>query len=171
METLTVRTANAEDAIEVAEVHVRAWKSAYRGLLPDTYLDSLQAQERADRYTFASSDPDAPRTLLASSEGRVRGFASFGPARDEDTPGAGELYALYVDPAIWRRGVGRALMERVDIDLRATGASEAILWVLVGNERAERFYRAGGWRSDGRRRTEDFWGVTAEVIRYRRPLR
>lgn len=52
----------------------------------------------------------------------------------------------------------------------ARGFHEAILWVLAGNEPAERFYRARGYRRDGARRHENPWGVDAEVIRYRRSL-
>ena len=50
------------------------------------------------------------------------------------------------------------------------GAGEATLWVLAGNDRAERFYRAGGWLADGARRNKEVWGVEVAEVRYRRPL-
>ena len=50
------------------------------------------------------------------------------------------------------------------------GFTEAVLWVLVGNERAERFYRIDGWWPDGRRRQDLVWGVTVDEVGYRRPL-
>jgi hypothetical protein len=50
------------------------------------------------------------------------------------------------------------------------GYAEAIVWVLVGNEQAQRFYRADVWRPDGCRRQEDVWGVRADEVRYRRFL-
>jgi hypothetical protein len=50
------------------------------------------------------------------------------------------------------------------------GFGEAVLWVLAGNDRAERFYRADGWALDGGRRQEEVWGVSAEELRYRRAL-
>jgi hypothetical protein len=40
--------------------------------------------------------------------------------------------------------------------------TEAVLWVLTGNDRAERFYRADGWLPDGRRREEDVCGHSSE---------
>jgi len=166
-----IREAEAADADAVAAVHVRAWQAAYRGLLPDAYLDALRPQERASRYTFGSPDPAAPRTMIAAIDGAVAGFASFGASRDPDAPHAGELFALYVDPGNWRSGVGGALLHDACERLCARGHEEALLWVLAGNERAARFYLARGWRSDGAEREEDPRGVTARVRRYRRSLR
>jgi hypothetical protein len=48
--------------------------------------------------------------------------------------------------------------------------TEAVLWVLTGNDRTERFYRADGWLPDGRRREEDVCGIPVSIIRYRRLL-
>jgi ribosomal protein S18 acetylase RimI-like enzyme len=48
--------------------------------------------------------------------------------------------------------------------------AEAVLWVFVGNERAARFYRAAGWRRDGAVAEQTFWGMKAQVTRYRRAL-
>jgi hypothetical protein len=54
--------------------------------------------------------------------------------------------------------------------LREQGFAEAILWVLVGNERAERFYRGDGWAPDGAQGEERLGGRRTEEIRYRRAL-
>jgi hypothetical protein len=50
------------------------------------------------------------------------------------------------------------------------GFLEGVLWVLVGNDRAQRFYRVDGWLPDGTRRDQEVWGITVDEIRYRRPL-
>jgi GNAT superfamily N-acetyltransferase len=82
----------------------------------------------------------------------------------------GELLALYVDPGSWGKGIGRRLLVEARARLAGRGFVEAILWVLAGNERAERFYRVDGWRPDGARRHDEIWGVTADEVRYRRAL-
>jgi GNAT superfamily N-acetyltransferase len=166
-----VRDARPQDALAVGAVHVRSWQAGYRGLFPDEFLDALRAEDRAARYTFGSADPAAPRTILAVAGDAVLGFATTGRSRDEDARGAGELYALYVDPPSWGRGVGRTLMRHVHANLRELGVEHTLLWVLAGNTRAERFYRADGWLADGARRREDPWGIEAEVVRYRRAVR
>ncbi|HTW41839.1 MAG TPA: GNAT family N-acetyltransferase [Solirubrobacteraceae bacterium] len=165
-----MRDATPEDAHEVAGVHVRAWQAAYRGLLPDEYLDALRAEERAVHHSFGAEDEDAPRTIVAVRSAAITAFASYGRSRDVDAADAGELFALYVDPPHWSAGTGSLLMTEVEARLRGQGLREAVLWVLVGNEQAERFYRARGYRRDGGHRHERPWGVNAEVIRYRRSL-
>lgn len=167
---LTVRDATASDAIEVARVHIRAWQAAYRGLMPDEFLDGLREEERASRYSLGSTGSETPETILAVNDGVIRGFASIGPSRDADIPDAGELCALYIDPSHWQKGIGSLLMAHGYQRMRARGFDEAILWLLVGNEGAERFYRADGWSPDGSSRHENVWGVESHVIRFRRAL-
>lgn len=165
-----IRVATAEDALEVAGVRVRAWQSAYRGLLPDEHLDGLRVEERAAHYTLGSSEPSMPYTVVAVEHGAICGFATTGPSRDEDAPGLAELYALYVDPGRWSRGVGDQLHARALERMREQGYRDALLWVLTGNEHAERFYRRRGWARDGASRWEEPYGVRSRVIRYRRSL-
>lgn len=167
---LIVRAAEPQDARAVAGVHVRSWQAAYRGLIPDTYLDALRPEDRMARYTFGSTDPDASFTTLAVDDGVIRGFATAGPSRDVDTPSVGELFGLYLDPEVWGQGIGHRLMTEARMRLSGLGFTDAVLWVLVGNSRAERFYEIDGWRADGARRSEEIWGVTLDEVRYRRRL-
>jgi hypothetical protein len=50
------------------------------------------------------------------------------------------------------------------------GYDQAVLWVLRGNESAERFYLTDGWRRDGATREEDPYGPRVEVRRFRQRL-
>ncbi len=65
---------------------------------------------------------------------------------------------------------GACLMAEARTYLVGRGITEAVLWVLVGNERAQRFYRADGWEPDGTRRKVEVWGIAIDEIRYRRRL-
>jgi GNAT superfamily N-acetyltransferase len=166
---MLIRKATPDDALNVARVHVRAWQVGYRGLLPDAYLDRLRPEDRAVRYTFGGADPKGPATIVAVDDsGATRGFATTGP--DRDGADAGELCALCVDPEFWSRGVGQALIAAARERLVGEGYGRAVLWVLEGNARADRFYRADGWSPDGARRSETIWGIAAADLRYRRSL-
>jgi GNAT superfamily N-acetyltransferase len=168
---MEVREARPEDALAIAEVHVRAWQRGYAGLIDDEFLAALRPEDRAARYELGSEDPAVPTMIVATEAGSVLGFAGVGPSRDADTPEAGEVVALYVDPEHWRGGVGRLLLDESLRRLRESGAEEAVLWVLLGNEVAERFYEAEGWRRDGAERSEQPYGVISRVRRFRRALR
>jgi ribosomal protein S18 acetylase RimI-like enzyme len=167
---MLLRLAEPEDAMDVARVHVRSWQQAYRGLLPDEYLDGLRAADRAARYDLANRDVLKPVSIVVIDERQICGFATIAPARDAELSGHGELCALYVDPEYWGQGVGCALMAAARAHLVEAGFRKAALWVMAGNARAERFYRIDQWMPDGSRRTDVVWGVTVEEIRYRREL-
>lgn len=168
---MTVRPAKADDARAIAEVHVGTWQAAYRGIVPDDFLDALDVAQRAEAWskTLAHTDPDWPgmQTSVAVLDGRVLGFASIGPTRDDDsTPATGELYAIYVDADHWDSGAGKALMIAAIHQLRER-FEHAVLWVLDENARARHFYEKGGWRFDGATKDDDSRGFTLREVRYR----
>ena len=168
---MNVRPATAEDADAIGQVQVETWRAAYQGLMPDEAIAQFDVEER--RRMWREGLGRAPRpgsaTFVAELEGEVVGFASVGAARDEDDPSTGELYAIYLHPTRWDRGIGRALLERAEESMRSSGFELAILWVLEGNERGERFYRAAGWEEDGSK-LDQFQGATVTEVRYRRRL-
>ena len=170
MSSVFLRRAEPRDNDAVAEVNVRSWQMAYRGLLPNEYLDVLDPADRASRYTFGDLDTGQPQTTVAVDGDVICGFATVALCRDEDMSSAGELYAIYVHPDWWNRGVGRMLIKDARERLVDQGFHEAVLWVLVGNERAESFYDLDGWRPDGQRRLVEVHGITVDEIRYLRPL-
>lgn len=167
---IVVRDATAEDALAVATVHVRAWQAGYRGLLADEYLDALRPEDRAARYTFGSDQPGHRQTMVATVDGTVRGFVTTGASRNPLDVNAGEVMALHVDPDAWGRGIGKLLLTEGCARLASLGFATGVLWVLEGNERAQRFYRANGWEPDGGELTEEIWGVQLKELRFRRDL-
>lgn len=176
---MLIRPVQPEDAMAVARVHVRSWQAAYRKILPDEYLDQLRPEDRAAKYDFGSRDPMKPQTIVAVEDGSIPaiqgsaniiGFATTMPVTDSDMPGCGELCALYVDPQYWGRGVGIALVSAARAQMLEHGFRNAILWVLTGNVRAERFYRNDAWAADGIRRKATVWGIHVDEIRYARHL-
>jgi GNAT superfamily N-acetyltransferase len=166
--TTLIRTARPDDARAVAEVHVASWRHAYRGLLPDDYLERLSVDDRGAMWRGAFDDPDpASGAFVAEIDGRVVGFASFDPSRDEDVPErTGEVPAIYVDPTVLGTGVGRELFEAATIALRDAGFARATLWVLEANALARRFYEKAGWAWDGAVSTHLFDCANEPVVRY-----
>lgn len=129
----------------------------------------IEARQRFWRSYFDEPWPGSA-VFVAEDDGEVTGFASLGRSRDDGDERSGELFAIYVHPHRWDTGTGRALIARGEAFLRGTGYGEAMLWVLEGNERAARFYRAAGWTHDGGRKVEAMAGVEVVEVRYRKPL-
>lgn len=165
----TTRQATVDDAPAIGSVHVRAWQAAYRGEMPDAYLDGLRAEDRAEQWARRlADDRGAASVLVAEQDGAVVGFAVVGPA--EEPAGSGELYAINVDPAHWGSGAGWALLDAAHHALARLGHTDVVLWVLPGNDRARRFYERAGWTADGAERTQEVLGIVVDEIRYRRRL-
>lgn len=157
---VTVRPAGPEDADGVVRVQIRTWQTAYAGIMPGSVLahldDEWQRRTQVVRERLAAGS--APfSTLVAVDDGRVVGFATYGPYRrqEEDAgpgpldPTVGEVLAIYVEQAYQGRGAGRALMDRAVAALRAQGLETVRLWVLEENAPARRFYERYGYVADG----------------------
>jgi ribosomal protein S18 acetylase RimI-like enzyme len=164
----TVRRAKIADTPAMGRVHVRAWQAAYRGVMPDDYLDALSSGERERMWSDALNQRDRSRpVLVVEDDEHVVGFAAVGPSSDART---GELYSINVEPESWGNGHGRALLAAAEADLATLGYDEAQLWVLPDNQRARQFYEAAGWAPDGVERTTEVLGVVVQEIRYNRTL-
>lgn len=172
---VVVRPAGAADAAAVAALQVRSWRAAYRGLVPDEFLDGLTEDAWLGRWTeqLAGAPPDGVHRLVSTDvpEGVPRAVAVGGPVRDPTSWVTGELYLLYADPAVWGRGHGAALLREVEARLAADGHGQALLWVAAGNERSIGFYRHHGWEPDGTTRRDELAGATFDELRMVRALR
>jgi ribosomal protein S18 acetylase RimI-like enzyme len=142
---LTVRAAEAADLLPAAEVRVASWRAAYAGLVPQDFLDAMDARETAHRWS-ESVAAGRSRLHVAHRAGQVVGYAGVGPERDPSAPaGTGELFALYVHPDAWGTGTGRALLDAAIADCRVHGDERVWLWVLEANARGRRCYERYGF--------------------------
>jgi GNAT superfamily N-acetyltransferase len=172
---ITVRPAGIGDAAAITEAQVMAWQLAYRGIMPDRYLDELSDEKAGatERRRLHIARPDDPRVfnLVAEYDGEVVGWLSGGPSRDDDRRATtGEIWAVYIHPDYWRSGVGSALMTVALPRLADEGYTEAVLWVFEENPGARRYYERFGWRPDGSSELFERGGGQAVEVRYRRPL-
>lgn len=161
-----VRLMRLADCDRVAEIRVHGWRHAYRGLMPQSYLNGLDVAADAERLRARLAQGDGSVVnLVAEQVGKVLGWAAFGPYRDgEVRTDDAELYALYVDPAHLGTGLGRALLaESVG---RCSSYPRMYLWVLRGNAPARRFYERAGFRPDGAEEPFEAGGVSVPEVRY-----
>jgi GNAT superfamily N-acetyltransferase len=166
---IAVRAARVTDAAAIGAVHVRAWQTGYRGIMPDSYLDGLSTEERARMWAEQLAKPPSDHLLYVAERGAtIVGFAGGGPARRPTDNGLFELYLLNVDPAHWMGGAGSLLLEVFTAWAIAQGATELVLWVVAENARARGFYERRGWAWDGSIKESDVLGVHVRECRYRK---
>lgn len=152
-----------EDCDELGRVHMAVWRDAYVGLMPADYLAGLSDERCAARWRERALRPvDAPeRTLVVvDPDGRISGFASAGPSRDDDAPAEWELYAVNLAPCARGTGVADRLLDAL------LGDRDATLWVVEGNARARAFYARHGFADEGGRSAHEPTGaVEIRMIR------
>ncbi|CRK62009.1 GCN5-related N-acetyltransferase [Alloactinosynnema sp. L-07] len=165
-----LRDATPADAHAIATVLVRSWRVAYRGLIPDDVLAGLSIPDRERFWSDGlTARPPGTSAVVASIEGAIVGFAATGPPlvpADSADPTLGDLYALYLAPEVWRRGIGTQLHTAALDRLRSCGFTHAGLWILDTNERALRFYIRQGWTDTGRSQLDE--GPGGNELRERR---
>lgn len=169
MADFQVRPAHVDDAAEIADVHIAAWLAAYRGIMADDILDSLDLDRQSANWARNLSDEQNPMSTLVAVQGpedirrenlqtraceaRVVGFGGVCPPRDTaevldrlpDTSGLGQLAFSNLHPDAFGTGAGARLLHALEEELRDAGFTRAYLMVAAGNERAMRFYAKHGW--------------------------
>ncbi|ROS73562.1 GNAT family N-acetyltransferase [Cellulomonas sp. PhB143] len=164
---VSIRRAGSQDARAIAAVNVASWRVAYAGIVADEFLASLDVEQRTEIFAEFLGDRHPSSTWVAVGDGRTLGFVTVGPSRDEDAePGDREIYAIYLDPEAWGRGVARDLMRTVVGS--GTDGSAVTLWAIADNERAQHFYRRHGFAADGVEKREEIGGRDLTQRRFRR---
>jgi ribosomal protein S18 acetylase RimI-like enzyme len=163
-----IRLALPEDAAGLASVHVRVWRTAYRGIIDDTYLQGLSAVDREAAWNKRLAD-QSMTTILAEEGERPIGFVAGGKSRDsDDPPSTAEIYSIYIENTYSRRGIGSALFQKAVERLKRSGFKDVILWVLSEDASARAFYEKQEMQSkDGKTRQIAIGRQALTEIHYR----
>jgi GNAT superfamily N-acetyltransferase len=142
-----IRQATVDDSGAIARIQVDTWRTTYRGIVPQDYLDAMEIVPRA-HYWREHLATAASRVYVAVREGKVCGFASGLPLREPlpgfDSESVGEIAAIYILFEGQRRGCGRAMMQRLMQDFLQDGFTSAAVWVLERNPACAFYARVGG---------------------------
>lgn len=144
MQQITVRTAVADDQKNLEALQWRA------SLANPGDREALLANP--EWVELPLQQIEAGGVFVAEAAGAIKGFAAILPRDD----GTSELDGLFVEPEIWRQGIGRVLVEHCCGAAKASGSAEIH---VVGNPHAEAFYSACGFNALGTRQLQFGIGV------------
>ncbi|MDO9360212.1 MAG: GNAT family N-acetyltransferase [Polaromonas sp.] len=172
MSSYKIRPATARDAKAVAEIHVATWAAAYTDFMPQEDIKRITVEKR-QAFWREAIEYSEPQLLVVTDGDEVVGFVGFDRSRDKGSKSTtGEIWAMYVKPAHWRKGVGLMLWDGAREGLKEEGCTNVTLWAFLGNERALAFYeQAAGFKRDMTTlKTEAIGSTRLEEIRLKRPL-
>ena len=133
---LNIRLARPEDRDALEELQLRA------SLALDEYREQLLAEP--DAVEFPAEQIDRDQVIVAELDSHIAGFAAV---LFDDL--VAELDGLFVDPALWRRGIGTALIDVAVHEARRQGLSMTV----IANPSAREFYEKCGFTVEGEAQT------------------
>ena len=166
---VSVRVAWADDAVAVATLQVRGWRSDYADVIPAEALGSLPVEVFTARWHEAIARPKEARqrVLVALERASVRGFAATAPATDADANPAtdAEITEFVVDPDHRQVGHGSRLLHAAVDTMRSDKFRRATIWVTSTDDALRGFLTAQGWAADGAHRELDLHGDGGVLVK------
>ncbi|ABO49127.1 GCN5-related N-acetyltransferase [Desulforamulus reducens MI-1] len=160
---MKIREAHINDAPAISKVTVDTWKTAYRGIISDEYLNNLSYEEREKgwrEFPFHNSF-----IYVAENETQnIIGFAAAGPERTSNPVYSGELYAIYIYKDQQNKGIGSSLIRSVMKRFEQLGIYSVLVWVLSESPYRRFYERNGGYKIDSKLLEMD--GFKSEVTAY-----
>ena len=147
MSSFRIREAHQDDFEGIAKVRVDTWRVAYKGIVPDDFLESLSYQRIAERWREVFWEDKSPGMAVFVAENEredIVGIAVCGPEQSQDPVYRGEIYILYVLPQYQRQGIGHALVAACVQHLVQQLAAETLLIWTIAESPYRRFYESLG---------------------------
>lgn len=165
-----IRSANKDDASQIATVHIDSWRVIYRTHMPDSILDNLSLEKRESEWRerlYAGV-----KVWVIEEDKKIVGFASVCPSRDSDVDPirVAEISAIYLLPEFWRKGLGNKLCRTIFESIISLGFKEITLWVLEGNIQASKFYESLGFQKTGDIQIVHVGSESLKELRYKKIL-
>lgn len=137
------REATQSDATDIATSTIEAWKIAYKNIIDDPILETLDA-ERFTAFAAQKIAQNETITYVAEDQGAVIGHVNF-DREIFSLQSHAEIYTLYVHPSYWKQGIGKRLFNIALEALQKKGSSGAKFWVIKQNKQAIDFYKSQGF--------------------------
>lgn len=139
---MNIRKAMPADSKGIAKVHVDSWRTTYKNLFPDEYLQSISYESREELWN--RSIPNGYVFVAENDKGEIIGFSSGGKERTGKYANyEGEIYAIYILQEYQGKGIGRQLVKSLIEQLTKVGIHSMTVLVLEENP-SKHFYQSLG---------------------------
>lgn len=146
-----------EDINQVRQIYILGWQNAFRGIVPQTYLDTMNLDDWA---------PPLNGAYVLTDEKNILGTSSIAPARDNAFDGWGEIISIFILPHLISQGYGHQLFTFVKDKLLEQHYANLYLTVFEDNHRARKFYEKHDFSWNGERLALNVGGKDLIELRY-----
>lgn len=141
-ESIKIRLAEIDDAVQLGILHYSEWIKTYSGVIPQLFL----AAKSAERSTADFLSTGCKNIIVACKEDKIVGFCGFGAFRgNEASENSGEIQGIYIDREYQGMGIGTILLNCATDKLKESGFENVAFWVFDKNDNAISFYEKKGY--------------------------
>ncbi len=145
-----IRKVQTGDEGHLAYIQTESWKAAFKDILPKEILEKTTELNRATSMYKQLIDECIGNGYILEVNGAPHCIAWWDKARDDDMTDYAELISIHSLQDNWGKGYGTKMIEQVIEDIKDVGYTKIMLWVLVDNERARKFYESIGFITYGK---------------------
>lgn len=144
MKEVIIRNIEEKDIPNVVDIQINGWRTAYKGIIDDNVLNSMNKSERIEKIKKRYKEGGF---IVAELNNEVVGFCRY-EYSNKFTPNLldidCEIKALYVKPELKYNGIGTKLVQFVINEFSSRNKVKMIIWCLKDNEPAKKFYTKMG---------------------------
>lgn len=143
-DNIVIRQVKLKDIPSVVDIQIAGWKTAYKGIISDDFLKSMNKEEKIEKR---KKDYNKNGFIVAELKNEIVGFCRY---IDNNTCSKEldyidcEILALYVKPNLKYSGIGTKMFEYVKNEFKSKNKHSMILWCLKENEPSKKFYKKMG---------------------------
>lgn len=162
---MKIRIATQNDIDSITKVHIDSWRSTYKEILPNEYLNNLSYESRKNNWKrrLFSNEFEEFMFVAENENNEVIGFSSGCPT-NSNSEYNGILYTMYILEDYQKKGIGKLLFNNIVDKFKSLGVQSFILWVFNDNSATKFYEHMGGLKFD--ERVENIEGCTLKESAY-----
>lgn len=131
---MNIRKAILSDAEGIAKVHVDSWRTTYKGIISDVFLERLSYEKRAESWVKNIQRPDNYVLVVENDDSRIVGFADGGKRDSNQVENSGDLTSIYLLEEYQGYGIGKMLVEKLFEHFKELGYENIFVEILEDNK-------------------------------------
>ncbi|HAM79214.1 N-acetyltransferase family protein [Ornithinibacillus bavariensis] len=131
---MNIRKAIISDANGIAKVHVDSWRSTYKNIISDSFLNSLSYERRTELWERNTTREGNYVFVAENESGEIVGFADCGKRENNHIENAGDLTSIYLLEEYQGQGIGRLLLKELFLKFKELGYNKVFVEVLEDNK-------------------------------------
>ena len=131
---MNIRKAKFEDAASISKVHVDSWRTTYKGIIPDDFLNNLSYEKRTETWKENIAEEDNYVVVAENNEGQIIGFADAWKRETNVVKNSGDLTSIYLLEQYQGQGIGKKLFKELFGHFKQLGYEKIFVEVLEENK-------------------------------------